>query len=87
MRIRDRIKAITWLFFLQIWRVLLECIKAVVLIIFFIPMIFSTKVYEIISEFIYESIESDEHFKTDRSESEGISSHTELPDNRPVDRS
>ena len=85
MKLKDRITAVLWLFVLTIWRLIIEIFRGVVLIIFFIPMIFSTKVHEVFGNFIYETLEEDEHNTTIRDESESDGSNTELHDNRPVE--
>jgi len=73
---KNRINNLIWLTFLIIWRVVAECIRSFLFLIFIIPMIISNNAYEVFKEFFYESfdkqIENDRNFKTNRGEDKGI---------------
>lgn len=53
----DYIKAILFLSLLVIWRLIIEIVRVICLIILFIPMLISPKVYNNLHGFFYKSIE------------------------------
>ena len=81
MKRKDRLKGLYWLAILSIWRISTAIFRAVILFLFFIPMLFSNSLYEIISTFIYETIEDDEYTETAESEGKSLECDIEFQDN------